>query len=327
MAEIMAIAVASACCAIRPLQVRDEVTLACAGIVFAYAQYSSGYLIDLSFLLVMRSLAGCMAGVIVAIAVARISVAPRPDVLTAAFVLTQTVAQIAITLGVDEGTASSCYPALWFDRLALIGITIAATSVIAGNNPKQSVKASIHPHWPSSLMLCSAAAYLGTVGAIWSYLDRLATSDGLSSLEIRDLTVLTLAASLAGSAVAIPLVARVRSLNALRSSWIGMGLSIAALLSGHPSLLRVGMLAFGFFWTWALPFQAQFLMQTTGGRSMMTLAPLAQLGGTAMGALIAGLIVEVDGPVGSSLVGAAMLMISAWAGKQAFRLDTKVPVS
>jgi hypothetical protein len=313
MLEIIMIALASVAYQLSPWRIRDDASLVMAGAAMAFAHWATGQAETLLQLALLRSLAGVAQGYVVAITVTRISQAARPEFWTAIFLFAQTLAQIAMSLSGTVIAGADVSVTYWFSWMALLGSAIAISGVAVGKGTSQRINSHIgRPTRASLCVLASIAAYLATVGAIWTYADRMAELQGLSNRSIHVLTALALFTGLAASVVSIPLLTRIASRRAVWWSSAAMLISSLALFIGTPPVFEAALLVFGFFWIFPIPFQAQILMHTGNGSAMLTLMPLAQLGGTALGAVLAGAMVEVSGPFGSVAVAALMICTSTW---------------
>jgi len=313
--EILAIALGSIFGArlLRPLSAR---AVALAGLLpFVAANLAMHWLTGLVPLLAARAVSGLAGGMLVGLAVVAIARGRRPERLSAAFLVLQTVLQLCVAALIPY-VAQHLLPAdLGFIALALLGLASLPVLLILPPRlmpPRTPAGVPAPVGLSAWVALAGCGAYLMAIVAVWAYFGVWEHQIDISEQAVGTTAALSLAAQVLGAAAA---------------GWLGH------LLPSRPSLLLIGMLqaavvfgllhwsepaaqvglalAFGFLWLFALPLQTRLLIELDPARQVVLHLAAVQLSGSAAGPLLAGLFVTAGRVDGALWTGVVVLVTSA----------------
>jgi hypothetical protein len=146
-------------------------------------------------------------------------------------------------------------------------------------------------------VFCQIAAIL----SLWIYLKPLGQQGGLSDTEIGFAITLAMASQIPAGLCATPVVGRVSSSALLAAA---SALSIAAiaglgLMGGNGFVFALGVVVFGFFWVFSVPFMMPYLIDVDPSRRAAVHMSTAMLVGVALGPALASLAVGRHGVTGA----------------------------
>jgi hypothetical protein len=237
-----------------------------------------------------RALAGIAAGCLVWIAVVVITRALAPDRLAGIFVTVQTLAQAALAAVLPLTAMARWGVNGGLGTLAVLALAAIPASFLLDDRfsilpkPAEAV-AGLPPRGIAGL--ASVFGYMAGIVGLWVFVERLGTAVGAST-ALTGLTVaLALAAQVTGSLVAIFVVGRLPTVLVLVLCAVG---NIAVVWVLGASLGKApyvaGVMAFGFLWLFAMPFQTRLLIRLDESRRSAMLLSAAQLLGSAAGPLV-----------------------------------------
>ncbi|HEY2710402.1 MAG TPA: MFS transporter [Caulobacteraceae bacterium] len=268
----------------------------------------------------MRGLAGAIEGVLLWITVAMISRTETPERWAGVFFVTQTLAQLllSIALGVWIMPASGANGGfIAIAVCAVIGLpaAIIGPSRLADLNPGEAIAGP--PPFRGWIALVGTFVFVAGGGAVAAYLQPLAEQAGLDAGVARTALSVSLAAQVAGSSVATALAGRIRWFHVFLFTTAG-SLAVWWLFGQHiPAWLFIGANAVaGFVGLLLSPFLVPMTIEADPSRRAAMQSGAAQLIGGAMGPLLASRIVSDQNVHGALWLGAAMLLaglaIVAW---------------
>jgi len=314
-AEILAIAIGSVLGA-RLLRSIPARAVALSGLLpFAAANLAMHWLTGLVPLLVARAVSGLAGGMWVGLAIVAIARGRRPERLSAAFLVAQTLIQLCLAALIPN-LAQRLFPAdVGFVGLALLGsasvpVVLLLPPRLAPPRPRTGHSTAIQAEaW---IALAGCGAYLMAIVAVWAYFGVWEHQIGVSEQAVGTMAALSLAAQVLGAAAA----GWLGHLLASRRSLLSLGMLQAAVVLGmlHWSepLAQVGLaLAFGFLWLFALPLQTRLLIEVDPARQVVLHLAAVQLSGSAAGPLLAGLFVTAGRVDGALWTGVVVLVASA----------------
>ena len=310
--ELMALGVAAGLAAafLKPTNIRLKMALTC--LLHAGAMLATTLVSGMGVILV-RTVAGALAGVMLWLAIGVIARSSRPERASGVFVTVQTFAQLVLaaalpaTVMVHGGVNGALI------CLAVISL-LAAVAALAGPDRFAPLPKSEEGGRLDARALAGLAAvflYMAFIVALWVYLEPLATQAGLSPRESGMAIALALGLQVLGGAAATMVGDRVPPARMLLCVGAINAVILAVLWSGPGRLLFVACVAaFGFLWLFALPFQTLLLIRIDPTRRASMQLGAAQLLGSSAGPLAASLVVG-DGPVRHALILSAVCLALA----------------
>ncbi|MBV6802788.1 MFS transporter [Xanthomonas campestris pv. lawsoniae] len=280
---------------------------------------------DTAFVLV-RAAAGLAEGLLLWVATLTIVRAAKPDRVTAVFMLTQAVAQIALAnllaLWVLPSTGwKGGFVALGAVTLcaALLTPLLPATlSAVSATAPASRVRWS-----PTTLLpLLIAFVQMAATGALWAYLEPLGLRAGLDAGAVQAHTSLVLAMQIVGALAAIWWVRRLGHARTLVVGSLVLAAVAAIMARAAPAgtaAFTVACVGFGLVWMFLMPFHVGLAFGADAHGRVAVLVPAVQLLGSAAGPLLASLLLQHDdpAPVPAFSLAAALLaaVLAAAAGR------------
>ncbi|TPG20549.1 MFS transporter [Sphingomonas koreensis] len=246
-----------------------------------------------------RAAAGIPEGVLIWLAIGFIARTANPARWAAIYLLTQTLAQLALAGLLASVVLARGGSAGGFAMLA--GISLAPLAVLpwlprAYPPLDETQAAGDVPSLPGLVALTGVLLYLAFVVGIWVYLEPLGRQAGIGPGPLAYAVPLSLAMQVIGASAAAALAGRVRPLPVVLIATL-LDLAILALLGASPSPLAFLALAagFGFLWLFVLPFQVPLVIAADPSRRAAVLIAGAQLIGSSLGPLAAsGLVSDAD---------------------------------
>lgn len=285
---------------------------------------------DLQFLLV-RTLAGLVAGVLVWVATSVIVRTAAPDRLSAVFLVCQTLAQASVAAFL----ATAIVPKMgWPGGFAVLAVLSAAVTLLApalrpGLTTLTSSGSGLPPRSAATVLTFGIVlTQMGAIGSLWAYLDPLGREIGLTGTQVGTLISAVLVLQVMGGSTAAWVVRRLGAPAILSGGSVVLG-SLALGLHFQPPVLVFCVVcgAFGFVWLFLMPFQIRLALAADPAGRVAVLVPALQLLGSALGPLVTSAFVTDDNarPVplvcaGFALVALCLLVV----GRS--RFDTKEPL-
>jgi hypothetical protein len=282
----LGLTVAALASLLKPARIRAINAGACAALALfnVGSLYSSGAAFAAS-----RALAGIASGFLVWIAVVVITRARAPDRIAGIFLTVQTLAQAALAAvlpltvmlrwGVNGG----------FAALAIIAAAGMAASFLLQNSfatlPKPEESGAGLP-LRGLAGLFSVFLYLAGIVGLWVFVERIGAGAGASDALVGITVACALAAQVTGSSAATLLVGVLPTVPLLALCGL-CNIGVLALLASPigPIPFVVGVVAFGFLWLFAMPFQTRLLIRLDTSRRSAMFLSAAQLLGSAAGPL------------------------------------------
>lgn len=265
-------------------------------------------------LIAVRSLCGLFAGLMLWGTIGMISRSAHPERQSGIFATVQTLAQLALAAILPPTAMAIGGVNAALACLAAISLTAAlaalwAPAAMAELPRDESGSGAIPPlAWAG---LAATFLYMAFIVAIWVYLEPLALSAGLTSVQAQRAVAGALALQVLGGAAATLLGGR------LSPAWvlIGSGIVNAGLLLGlsaSPSAVPfMGLVAvYGFLWMFVLPFYTALLIRIDPTRHGAMQLGAAQLLGSSAGPLAASLLVGDTDATGAMRLAGVCLMLA-----------------
>jgi predicted MFS family arabinose efflux permease len=318
MAEVLSMGVATALAGalLKPMRLKTigMVTTVLLAVIDLATARASG-----TGVFVLRGLAGAIEGVMLWITVAMISRTATPERWAGVFFFAQTLAQLLLSVALGwimpAWGANGGFVSIAACAIAALPAAVIGPSRLADLNPGEAIAGS--PPFRGWIALIGTAVYVAGGGAVAAYLQPLAHQAGLNADVARTALSVSLAAQVAGSAVATALAGRVRwfhifliaSATSLVTWWL-WGQHISAWL-----FIGANTVA-GFTSLLLSPFLVPMTIDADPSRRAAVQSGAAQLIGGALGPLLASRVVSDQNVHGVLWLGAAMLLpglaIVAW---------------
>lgn len=243
---------------------------------------------DMQFLLV-RALAGLVAGVLVWVATSVIVRTAAPDRLSAVFLVSQTLAQASVAAFL----ATLVVPkAGWQGGFAVMAVLSAAVVLLApalrpGLTTLTELGSGLPPRSAATVLTFGIVlTQMGAIGSLWAYLDPLGREIGLSGTQVGTLISAVLVLQVLGGSTAAWVVRRVGAPAVLSGASVMLGSLALGLHFQPPALVFcVVCAAFGFVWLFLMPFQIRLALAADPAGRIAVLVPALQLLGSALGPL------------------------------------------
>ena len=329
MGEIIAIGIGVALCDAWVPVGRYRLAAAVAALLAALGSIATPYAQgDAQFLLV-RAFCGLAEGAMVWSTTSIIVRTALPDRNAAIFMVVQTLAQAALAAIL----ALVIVPALsWqggFATLAVLAALAAALSAILSKSlTPLAAPSDAAMKWVFKRMVPLGVAFcqMAALSSVWAYLEQLGQDWGFSAPDAQLLTAAVLTAQVIGGIAAIVLVRRF----AVAATLIAGNAVLAAIMSGFWLLpagnvvpFAVLCLVYGFAWLFLMPFHISLAFRVDAAGRVAMLVPAAQLVGSAIGPLVASLLISGEDASAVPLVGlgfALAAILFALAGSHRLRL-------
>jgi len=239
-----------------------------------------------------RIVAGLAEGVLIWIMIGFIIRTDRPERWSGIYLAVQTMAQFALASAIGYSAASSAGAFGALGAVTLAGLL--ALPWLPGSYPPLLVSddAGGMPPVRGLVALAGVVAYLAFIVAIWVYLEPLALDHGIAPATIHLMAPLALAMQVIGAGVATLLAGRLPARLAIAVVGL-LNLGLLAILAAPPSpaAFVAATAAFGFLWLFILPFQITIAIDADPSRRAALLIGGAQLTGSSLGPLLAGILI------------------------------------
>jgi DHA1 family inner membrane transport protein len=265
-------------------------------------------------IMLARVVAGLASGVLIWIAIGLIVRMASPERWAGIYLLTQTLAQLAIATLLGSVIIPAFGSGGGFRFLGAVCLAVmlclpwlprAYPELPRGDTPTGL------PSRAGLAALLSILVYLAFVVGVWVYLEPFAAQIGISARVAGMAVPLALGAQVLGATAATLLVGRAPSAPVLLGVG-GANLAVLGVFASGPSpLLFLGCTAvFGFLWLFVMPFQVPLVIAADPTRRSAVLIAGAQLTGSSLGPLLASALVR-EGDVRNTLwMGAACIIVS-----------------
>jgi predicted MFS family arabinose efflux permease len=282
------------------------------------------WLAGLTPLLAARALSGLSGGMLVGLAVVAIARGQRPERLSAAFLVMQTVAQLCLAAAIPN-VAQHLMPAdVGFVALAALGVaSIPFVALLPKKLQPPRPRSNEHAAAGAGawVALAGCGAYLVGIVAVWAYFGVWEHQLGVSEQAIGMTTALSLAAQVMGAAAGGWLGSMLPARPVLLLVGLAQAAVVLGLLHWSTPAAQVGLaIAFGFLWLFALPLQTRLLIDADPARRIVLHLAAAQLAGSALGPTLAGLFVATGRVDGALWTGIVVLVVAALMSGLATRL-------
>ena len=285
---------------------------------------------DMQFLLV-RALAGLVAGVLVWVTTSVIVRTATPDRLSAIFLVCQTLAQASVAAFLATVVVPK---AGWPGGFAVLAVLSAAVALLApalrpGLTTLTESESGLPPRSAATVLtFCIVLTQMGAIGSLWAYLDPLGREIGLTGAQVGTLISAVLVLQVLGGSTAAWVVRRLGAPAILSGASILLG-SLALGLHFQPPALVFCVVcgAFGFVWLFLMPFQIRLALSADPTGRIAVLVPALQLLGSALGPLVTSAFVTDDNarPVPWVCASFALVALCLLVGGRS-RFDTKEPL-
>ncbi len=246
-------------------------------------------------LMALRGLAGAVEGVLLWITVSMIARTVTPERWAGAFFTTQTLAQLLLAIAlaafiIPRFGANGAFAALALS--SLLGVVPALMSPQGFAPLPTGPGESEAPPPRGWIALAATLVFVSAAGAVGVYLQPLAQEAGLDAGVARTALWTSLAAQVAGGALATALAGRVRYFTVFIMTSV-VYLAVWVIFGGHPGAwLFIGANALaGLFGLFLGPFLVPFTIDADPSRRAAMQSGAAQLLGGALGPLLASQVV------------------------------------
>ena len=279
----------------RPVHLRATNALAAAALAALDGASCTAHVIGLVGL---RGCAGVAEGVLLWIAVSIITRAPRPDRLSGVFLGAQTLAQavaaglLPVTLMARSGANGAFALLAILSAAAILGSPFLPRELPA--LPKASTGAGVP--LAGVVGLTSVFLYWAGLVGLWVFLDQLGTHAHVTAASVGFAVSAALAAQIAGTAVATVTTGRLPTVPILAACGVA-ALACTWVVGSASSAVAyfAAVLAFGFLWMFAAPYQIKLVLDLDASRRTALLIPAAQLIGSAAGPLVTSSLASASG--------------------------------
>jgi MFS family permease len=275
----------------------------------------------------LRALAGLAEGVAIWLAIGFIIRSSGPERWSGVYLGIQTAAQFALASIIAAVVVGHANASGFFWLAAVTLIALAAVPLLPRTFAPIEKSAEDQSAIPvrGFVALAGIVFYLAAVVALWVFIEPLGLRHALDTHSVRIVVPLALGMQVLGALVAAVAAERMPAGITLAAVAVTT-LLLFTLLACTPSatLFIVGSAAFGFLWLFAMPFQIPLVMAADPSRRAALMIGGAQLVGSSLGPLSAGLLVRGDdvSPVplfaaASIIVGTIILLLAGRAKRAA----------
>lgn len=248
-------------------------------------------LLDSGALVAARIAAGLGEGVLIWIAIGFIVRTDRPERWSGIYLAVQTLSQLIFASAIGYSAADSTGGFVALGAVTLVGLLAlpwlprAYQPLVADDRGD-----SFLPSAPGLLALAGVALYLAFIVAVWVYVEPLALEYGIAPTTIRFVAPLTLAMQVVGAGTAAILAGRLPGRATIMVVGL-VNLGLLAIMAAAPSAATfvAATALFGFFWLFVLPFQIPVVIAADPSRRAALLIGSAQLIGSSLGPVLAGM--------------------------------------
>jgi len=270
----------------------------------------------------LRIVAGLSEGVLIWLAIGFIIRAGNPERWSGLYLGIQTAAQFALA-GLIGAFVLSRAGATGFEWLALVTIAgllaLPLLPRVYGRLEQDSAAQGTIPArgW---ITLAGIACYLAAIVAVWVYIEPLGLRRALDGRSVHIVAPLALGCQVLGALAAAWLAERVAAPGiVIAGAAATLALLVVLALTASPTIFIAAAAAFGFLWLFVMPFQISLVIAADPSRRAAVMIGGAQLIGSSLGPLAAGLLVQGEdvSPVplfamASAIAGMALLLGAGW---------------
>jgi MFS transporter, DHA1 family, inner membrane transport protein len=315
-AELIAVAIGSAFAAMvfstDHLRGKSAILL----IVLAILNYAMTFTATPRGILILRALAGLIEGAMVAVSMEFIARSRRAERIGGYFMVMQTVAQGILAAAFALWVVPTAGSGGAFIALALVYVASLALAAVLpreyGTLPKSHQTLDGVLSLRAILTLLTIFFFGMFIGTVWAFLEPLGALQGIDAETVGLMVSASLAAQFCGGAAASWIAARIDCRAAVLAVTLA-AVATAAILGGHPSkgMFWGVVLAVGFIWLFAIPYQIQLAVEADLTLSTALLVPAAQLLGAALGPLGASFFIARDNvaPIPNFAMSAAIVSL------------------
>lgn len=260
---------------------------------------------------VARTIAGLAEGVLIWIAIGFITRTERPERWSGIYLGSQTLCQLALAsvVGLYATGVVGGFTALGIVTLGGIAVVWSLPAAYAPL-ATDHVRAG-QPSTRGLAALIGVLFYLAFIVAIWVFVEPLALQHGLAAETVHLIAPLSLAMQVLGAGAATLLAGRLPALPTVML--VGaINFALLAIMAAPPSAgwFVAASAIFGFLWLFVLPFQVPVVIAADPSRRAALLIGGAQLVGSSVGPLCAGLVVSEADVVPVLWFGALCLIVA-----------------
>jgi len=247
---------------------------------------------DFQFL-VVRALAGLVAGVLMWVATSVIVRTNAPDRLSAVFLVTQTLAQATVAAFLATVVVPNSGWAGGFAVMAALSgaVVLLAPALRPGLTALASSGSGLPPLSAATVVTFAVVlTQMAAIGSLWAYLDPLGRDTGLTGTQVGTLISAVLILQVIGGSTAAWVVRRLSAAAILiASSVLIASLGFGLHLQPNAALFCALCGLFGFVWLFLMPFQIRLAFAADPAGRVAVLVPALQLLGSAFGPLLTSL--------------------------------------
>ncbi len=269
-----------------------------------------------------RGAAGAAGGVLVWIAIVLITRAARPERYSGIFLVAQTLAQAALAavlpltlmphFGANGGLAA-------LSGLAVLSVTASAWIPSALNRLPKPEEGHGGIKLRGVLGLGTVFSTMAGIVGFWVFAEQVGTVAHIGARITGLAVAAALAAQVAGGAAATVLAGRWATISVLAACGV-LNIGIVLTFGGAVAtpVYLAGVIAFGFLWLFAMPFQTRLLIDLDPTRRTAMLLSAAQMLGSAAGPMVTSSFAEAARLSGAMRADAALfatglfLLLAAW---------------
>ena len=239
-----------------------------------------------------RIVAGLGEGVLIWIAIGFIIRTDRPERWSGIYLAVQTLAQFALASAIGYVAATSTGGFTALGLVTLVGLLALPWLPSAYPPLTASDDAGGFPPARGLVALGGVVLYLAFIVAVWVYIEPLGLERGISQATIHLVAPLSLGMQVLGAGAATLLAGRLPVRGTIVIvGLVNLGLLAIMAVSSSAAAFVVATAAFGFLWLFALPFQIPIVIAADPSRRAAMLIGGAQLTGSSLGPLLAGVLI------------------------------------
>jgi len=249
-------------------------------------------LLDTGPLFAARVVAGLGEGMLIWIVIGFIIRADRPERWSGIYLAVQTLAQFALASAIGYVAATSAGGFTALGAVTLAGLL--ALPWLPRAYPPLVVSDDMGglPPTRGLVALGGVVLYLAFIVAVWVYIEPLGLERGISQATIHLVAPLSLGMQVLGAGAATLLAGRLPVRGTIVIvGLVNLGLLAIMAVSSSAAAFVVATAAFGFLWLFALPFQIPIVIAADPSRRAAMLIGGAQLTGSSLGPLLAGVLI------------------------------------
>lgn len=247
-------------------------------------------------LTLVRALAGLPAGAMIWLITGMIVRAPRPERWAGLYLTIQTLAQLGVVAGIGAFVVGPFGPDGGFGVLAVLALSAAACGLVVSRVYAPLVETADNPKGLPSprgwIALAAVLCFQAFILAVWIYAEPLSRQAGHPASVASAAFAVSLAAQVAGGAVATTLAGRLSWFWSLTGA-VTLAIGAMLVLASQPpaALFLAASALFGFVWLFASPFLTPLAIEADPSRRAALLGPGASLLGCGAGPLLASFMV------------------------------------